>query len=96
MKIRALSAALALLLGMASHSAHAGDFGPGFLGTFPVYYGDYTYYGGDYPPNPLIAPHGYYGCRSGCCRQPVWTGHRWRNATTCYQTRYSVRRQRLE
>ena len=94
MKIRGLFAAVALLLAAAfsSQSAYASDHGPGFLGTFPFYYGDYTYYDGGFPPNPLIAPYGYYGCRSGCCRGPVWTGRKWRNVTTChYETRYSPR-----
>lgn len=99
MKIRGLFATMALLLAVAfsSHSAYATDYGPGFLGTFPFYSGDYPYYDGDYPPNPLIAPYGYYGCRAGCCRRPVWTGRHWHNITACYyQARSSVRRLRLK
>jgi hypothetical protein len=99
MKIRGLFATVALLLTVvfSSQSAYATDHGPGFLGTFPFYSGDYPYYDGDYPPNPLIAPYGYYGCRSGCCRQPVWTGRHWHNATTCYrETRSSARQLRLK
>ena len=99
MKIRGLFATVALLLavGFSSHSAYATDYGPGFLGTFPFYSGDYPYYDGDYPPNPLIAPYGYYGCRAGCCRRPVWTGRHWHNVTAChYQTRSSARRLRLD
>jgi len=84
MRILALVPAVALLLATAFSSAHAGEaLGPGFLGTFPFYFGDYPYYEGANPPNPLYAPYGYYGCRAGCCRQPVWSGHRWRNVTTC-------------
>jgi len=99
MKSRALFATVALLLAVtfSTHSTYAGDFGPGFLRTFPFYYGDYPYYDGDYPPNPLIAPHGYYGCRSGCCRQPVWSGRHWRNVTSCrYEHRRSARRLPLD
>lgn len=99
MKIRGLFATVALLLAVvfSSQSASATDYGPGWVGTFPFYSGDYTYYDGDYPPNPLIVPYGYYGCRAGCCRKPVWSGHRWHNVTACYrQTRSDVRRQRLE
>ncbi len=85
MKIRALLFAVAWLLAMAfsSPSTYADDLGPGFLGTFPFYHGDYPYYEGDYPPNPLFAPYGYYGCRSGCCRRPVWSGQHWHNVITC-------------
>jgi hypothetical protein len=87
--------AVALLLAttFSFQSAYAGEaLGDGFLGTFPFYHGDYPHYDGGYPPNPLIAPYGFYGCRSGCCRQPVWSSRHWHNVTTChYPSRYAVR-----
>jgi len=94
MKARCLFSAVALLLATTSPQSTSADeaLGDGFLGTFPFYHGDYPYYDGGYPPNPLIAPYGYYGCRSGCCRRPVWSGRHWHNVMTChYQARYSVR-----
>jgi hypothetical protein len=75
----ALFSAAALLLAMAFsfQSTYAGEL------SYPAYFGGYAYYDGDYPPAPLYAPFGYYGCRAGCCRQPVWNGRHWRNMTTC-------------
>jgi hypothetical protein len=86
MKIFARFAAVVLLSAMAfsSQSSYAAETGPGFVGTFPVYAGDYPYYDGNYPPAVLIAPYGYYGCRSGCCRRAVWRGGHWHNVTLCH------------
>jgi hypothetical protein len=88
MKIRGLFyAAVALLLAMtfssqSTYAAGAVVVGGGYRSPFP--WGDYPYYYGDYPPNPLIAPYGYYGCGGGCCRRAVWSGRHWHNVTICH------------
>jgi hypothetical protein len=88
MRIPALFSAVALVLAMAfsSQSIYAGEAtGGGYWGPNIFYFGDYPYYYGAYPPNPLYAPFGYYGCGGGCCRRAVWSGRHWHNVTTCHQ-----------
>src|SRR5262249_40010843 len=63
--MRAKLAAIATLLAMTSYSQPT-QAGSPYLG-FPFYFGDYSYYYGDYPPEPLIVPYGYYGYRDGGC-----------------------------